>query len=1563
MTTWTRSAFVALALIGALLAFTPNPARAAPDAGAASVAEAVAAARFAEPLVPASQTTSVEDQALLQALTAYRNRAVPEDFSSLTAYLAIYPHSGWAPALWTNLGLSYLHAGNFSGAVDALEKAWAAGKNATDPKARALVDHAVGELARLYASLGNNKRLAALFDEIGNRPISGSATELVQVAREELTLSVKDPRHLYICGPLALASLMTARGAAPQQIDFLRWYRAGGNGTSLKEVAQLADQAKLSYRLVQRKPGQPLPVPSIVHFKIGHFAAIVGQANGRFHVKDTVMAARDIWMSQATLDAEASGYFLVPTDVQAGAGWREVKVAEAATVWGKGQTNGTDPGEAGPRDPKADPPPCDKNCKCGGMCGYNIGESTVSVTLSDTPVGYTPPVGPAAKVTITYNQREDSQPAIFSFFNLSPKWTLNWLSYVTDDPTNPGANVSRYIGGGGAYFYGGYQSGTGQFAAQNDDGSILVRAASTPITYRRQLADGSVEIYAQSNGATSYPRLVFLSQMIDPQGNAVTLNYDSQLRLISLTDAVGRSTTFTYGLTANPLLVTQITDPFGRSATLAYDSSARLRSITDVLGLTSSFTYDSNSLVNSLTTPYGTTSFAYTAPGTSAPPRFVDITDPMGFHEREEWLEPAPIPDSDPSGTVPQGMPISLTNSFLEFRSSFHWDKNAYVLAGCTPTGGCDYSKARDTHFNHSDANFTLKSTSIESIKNPLENRIWFIYPGQTASYQAGTFTKPIATGRVLDDGTTQLTQTSYDTTGYFKVTQTVDAVGRITSFVYSNHVDLAAISQTTAFGNQTTIAQFIYNAQHRPLFATDAAGQTTSYTYNAAGQMTSVTNPLGQKTTYQYNTAGDLTSVTNANNATAGSFTYDAFDRVRTYTDSEGWTATCDYDAADRIVRITYPDGTSDVYTYDKLDLASYRDRLGRLWSYAHDANRRLTQITDPVGNQTLLGYNHNALLTNLTDPKSNTTNWTYDIQGRMIGKQYADSSTLTYTYETTTSRLKSVLDALGQTRQFAYTQDDRLAGLTYLSPINPTPNVSFGYDAYFPRPTSMTDGTGTTTYEYFAVGALGALKLQQETGPLASSTITYAYDELGRLSTHTVSGAGVETFAYDAIGRLTGHASDLGSFTLNYLGQTAQVTQRRLASSTLATNWGYLPNSGDRRLASMDNAGLSSGQFSNYTFTSTPGSFINSIVEGSDTSIAYPGSLTQTASYNNLNQLTNLSSQALTYDANGNLISDGVRNYTWDAENRLVGIGYPGQPGKATAFAYDGLGRRAAITSTPAGGGSAVTTFYLWCSTLICQARNASNATTRSYYAEGEFVPGSPAQPYYYGLDQIGSVRRVFASISTAPAFAYDPYGNALQTNTLTDFGYARLFYNADSGLYLTQYRAYDPITGRWLSRDPAGERTNLSSNLYVYVKDNPSSNVDPSGLWTVNVGGSINFNVPLFRQIGIGGTGFGGIAYDGRNWAWYWGTGGGVGVGEGASLGIQFGGSNASTVCDLSGWFWSGSASGGEGLILGGEGYAGSSQSDQTVVGGNIFIGGGGGTPFSGTAGKTYTWVRPW
>jgi len=53
----------------------------------------------------------------------------------------------------------------------------------------------------------------------------------------------------------------------------------------------------------------------------------------------------------------------------------------------------------------------------------------------------------------------------------------------------------------------------------------------------------------------------------------------------------------------------------------------------------------------------------------------------------------------------------------------------------------------------------------------------------------------------------------------------------------------------------------------------------------------------------------------------------------------------------------------------------------------------------------------------------------------------------------------------------------------------------------------------------------------------------------------------------------------------------------------------------------------------------------------------------------YNAANQISN---QGFTYDANGNLTSDGVNSYAWDRANRLLSMG-------DVAYAYDGLSRTA--------------------------------------------------------------------------------------------------------------------------------------------------------------------------------------------------------------------------------------------------------------------------------------------
>lgn len=242
------------------------------------------------------------------------------------------------------------------------------------------------------------------------------------------------------------------------------------------------------------------------------------------------------------------------------------------------------------------------------------------------------------------------------------------------------------------------------------------------------------------------------------------------------------------------------------------------------------------------------------------------------------------------------------------------------------------------------------------------------------------------------------------------------------------------------------------------------------------------------------------------------------------------------------------------------------------------------------------------------------------------------------------------------------------------------------------------------------------------------------------------------------------------------------------------------------------------------------------------------------QTATYNNLNQQVTLNSQAQTYDANGNLLSDGNRTFSWDAENRLIRITYANEPGKETSFVYNGLGQRVRRISTPVGGGSPVTTTYTWCEDTICAASD-SNGVQKQYVEGGEYEPNS-GRKVYYGTDHLGSVRRAFTA-TASPAYDYDPYGRLISPDApITDYTYAGLMIDSDSGLYLSSTRAYDPIAGRWLSRDMIGEEADQSLNLYTYVDGDPMSKIDPEGEFGIAgaaLGAAIDLGIQLYINNG--------------------------------------------------------------------------------------------------------------
>ncbi len=1458
-------------------------------------AEEISRARvFEEPLVPVGGVpTEAENESLADSLGKYSQRYGADDFTALTAFIGKYPLSPWNASLLTGLGFEYYNTAHYSKALAAWQQAWALAKDETGSKGKAIGDRTVGELAYMYARLGRMTELEALLKSVEGRVFVGPATEKISGAKEGLWNMQNRPEIAFRCGPLALHRIKATLGAN-QAADMTIFNSASTQkGMSLSQVAEISKKVGLNYQMAFREKGGDFVIPSVVHWKVSHYAAMVRQEGDKYLLEDPTFG-NTVWATRAALEAETSGYFLIPPGPLP-KGWRAVESKEGEKVWGKGFTSNNDPRPTCQNDPTMSK---SRACKLGAKlldnyynkkypkiklnsepgapkpAGYNekdpydglienggrgmavsdVHLMLVNLNLVDEPVGYSPPVGPDVRFTVRYNHRDAFQPSTFTYANFGPKWTCDWISYITDNPQSASADVNHYVQGGGTRTYTGFNTDTQTFAYQQYDQTRLTRIATSPISYEMLAGDGSKLIFSQSDGSVGTSRKIFLTQVIDPFTNAVTLFYDSSLRLTNITDAIGQVTMLSYSNAIDTKKITRVTDPFGRFASFNYDSLGRLTNITDVIGLTSRFAYEgSGDFVNALITPYGTTSFTRGGSGTT---RWLETLYPDGSKDRVEFNQSTVpgTPNSDAATSVPQGM--STANSYLSARNTYYWSRSACA------TGYGDYTKAKIYHWLHT-ADVTTCSGILESTKEVLERRVWYDYDGQSSSIFVGSTDRPKHVGRVLDDGSTQLSTFGFN--GFGNLTNTIDPVGRTFSYLYdTNGIDLLQVRMTRA-GKNELLFSASYNSQHLPLTTTDAAGQTTTNTYNPRGQLLATTNPKGETTTYTYHTNGYLIAVDGplpgTNDVTTA--TYDAFGRTHNKTDESGYTISFGYDALDRITNITFPDSTFRQITYNRLDPSVVRDRAGRLTILEHNALGELTKRTDALGRVTQFQWCHCGAMKSLTDAMGRTTEWRTDVQGRMIGKQYGDGSQISYSYDAA-GRIREILDEKLQIKQFNYNPDNTLRSVKYLQTPVATPVVSYAYDPDYARPTSRTDGVGNTVYSYAPVTSpptLDAGKLVSEDGPLSNDTITYGYDELGRRASTAIDGL-ASRVVWDAAGRVFAETNAIGGFSYGYDGASYRLISETFPNG-LVTSRSYGSNLQDQSLQQIK-----------HQVGVTP---VSEFTYGYDATTARIATWSQQAgmqtpdlhslSYDNANQLLSASVTnaglpvtefAYVYDPAGNRLSErtGASNFTasynplnqlsgssspgtsrtneWDAEDRLVAVNSGNQ---RTEFAYDGFSRLASIRHVTNGVQASLRRF-IWCDDKICDERDASGVITKRFFRQGVRVETGPnSGNFYYTRDHLGSIRELTDAVGNLRArYAYDPFGRRSRVtgDMDTDFGFAAMFWTPEASLNLTWFRAYDPKLGRWLSRDPLQDaETEEGPNLYSYVGNNPVNWVDPLGL----------------------------------------------------------------------------------------------------------------------------------
>jgi len=1432
-------------------------------------AEEISAVRvFEEPLIPMlGSPTSNENSALAQALTTFANRSVLDDFSALTDFISSSAYS-WYPSLSFCLGWEYYHTGHYSKALDAWEDAWLWSKDETDPRAQALADRAIGELAKMYSRIGGFDELESIFDELGTRKLIGPGTELMNGARQAHWMMKNRPEVSFRCGPLALSSMFDVIGGSNSFKRLIFEAESTQKGVALSQVAALGQRVGLATQAGFRNSGAGIPLPCVVHWKVGHFAALLKKSGNLYLAVDPTFGQTSRWISQTAIDEESSGYFVV-SGATLPTGWRAVPDTEAQSVFGKGVTANSDPGSTTPYDLKENP-----DCVTGsaGMAVYNIHLFLVSLNIEDTPLRFAPPRGPPVAFTVTYNQREANQPANFTYGNLGPQWTCNWLSYIKDNGPTITNDVDYYVAGGGTETFT-FDQTNRVFKTQWRALSTLVRKDTN--TYEMTFNDGSRRVFGQPDGTVGNTRKVFLTQVIDPTGYTNLVNYGSDLRISTVTDPVAGATNLTFFYNSSPLAgptntILQVTDRYGRSAYIGYrDMSASLSTITDSLNLTSQVFYaTASTFINKLQTPYGATTFAYGEDGRT---RWLEATDPYGDTSRTEFNESSTIgvPISDPGTTVPQGM--YTRNFILNGRNTFFWDKKAHREAAG------DYTKARLYHWLHSsDVNLATAVGVLESYKEPFENRVWFNYPGQSDDFTAtsqGTASVPNLIGRVLDDGYSQIWELDRNSRG--KVTVAIDPIGRTFWYWYdTNDIDLTAIWQAGSSPYfPDLVASFENNSQHLPTVITDAAGQVTRLAYNAYGQLTFITNALQQITSFTYDASGRLQRIDGpvAGTNDSISFTYDSYDRVQSVTDSDGYTITTTYDVFDRVTTNSFPDGSKEITTYNYLDPDSFTDRAGTFSKFTFNALRQLIAVQQATNWITRYQYCKCGDIKAITDPLGRITQWFHDVQGRVTAKQYMDGSRVEYTYEAATSRLKSVKNERGQVKTYLYEYDDDVIGITYSTNAN-TEAKYFFYDPYYNRLTDVYVGSDLWSFDYYPVGSLGGGRLKSVDGPVIDDTVVYSYDPLGRISGQALYNSQLgrfgytNTVSYDALSRLTNAITGIGTFKYSYFSNALRLDTITFPNGQLS-KYSYFDRSNDFRIKQITNnlgTNVLSAFIYQYDVMGRITYWKQIPAEGFSEGVPYYPAYDAVGQALEVDKYLPIVGQpepayVFGYDLGGNRISKGgttgsaanysynpvngliaasanvsTRQYQWDADNHLRSIS---DGSTTTTVDYDAFGRVYRFSETV--GGVTTTRRLTWAGAALIQERInvGSSATLKWYYSDGYEDQYSQTN-LFFTRDHLGSIHEITSSNRLEYRYAYEPYGNRSTTFSTgaglePNLGFTG--YYLKGSLLFAPFRAYDPDLGRWLSRDPLGEVGGL--NLYRYAGGDPVNNIDTDGLCPQN------------------------------------------------------------------------------------------------------------------------------
>jgi RHS repeat-associated protein len=433
------------------------------------------------------------------------------------------------------------------------------------------------------------------------------------------------------------------------------------------------------------------------------------------------------------------------------------------------------------------------------------------------------------------------------------------------------------------------------------------------------------------------------------------------------------------------------------------------------------------------------------------------------------------------------------------------------------------------------------------------------------------------------------------------------------------------------------------------------------------------------------------------------------------------------------------------------------------------------------------------------------------------------------------------------GQTRMTTTRAYDNLSRLTAVQSGaggSPVSSFAYQYNAANQRTRRTEADSSYWVYTYDTLGQVTAGKRHwSDDAVVAGQQFEYAFDDIGNRTSTKAGGDDAGTSL-----RLASYsANSLNQYTSRTVPGAVDVLGSAHADATITVNGDSVYRRGQYfwKELGVDNAAAPVWQG------------VTNVAELNDNGTTRTGSVTGAI-------FLPRTPETFTFDFDGNLLRNGRWTNKWDGENRLIEMAalaaVPDGAKRKLFFTYDHQGRR--VRKVVHTWNSSTNNYQLttdlrslydgW--NLVAEV-DGTNGLVRSY-VWGTDVSGSQqgaggvggllsmtvhqgplAGTYLYSYDGNGNVAALVNATdgSVAASYEYGPFGELIRATGplafVNPFRFSTKYQDDETGLLYYGYRYYDPSTGRWLSRDPIGERGGL--NRYVLVGDDPINDFDVLGL----------------------------------------------------------------------------------------------------------------------------------